>query len=216
MSLWLVLLCFAVFFIFCENVVLPPPCDSEIYCTGPILDQVQKAKLYDDDKYFVDMKLKDPPGIILFAFKNLSSESPTVPREKLQDFLNKYFEKPGTEFETWNPPDWHSNPAFLNKINDKQLREWAFSVHKLWKLLGKKIRDSVKDHAELYSQIYTPYPVVVPGGRFRELYYWDSYWVINGLLLSEMTDTAKGMIQNFLYLVDSPTHIHGYCRQTLP
>ena len=35
-----------------------------------------------------------------------------------------------------------------------------------------QIRASVKDHPELYSQIYTPHPVVVPGGRFRELYYW--------------------------------------------
>uniref|UniRef100_A0A3B4BIQ3 Trehalase n=1 Tax=Periophthalmus magnuspinnatus TaxID=409849 RepID=A0A3B4BIQ3_9GOBI len=200
MSSWLILLCFTVF-ISCEN-VLPPPCDSEIYCTGSILDQVQKAKLYDDDKYFVDMKLKVAPDIILSAFKNLSSVSPTVPREKLQEFLNMYFEKPGTEFETWTPPDWHSNPAFLNKIKDTQLREWALNIHQLWKLLGKKIQDSVKDHAELYSQIYMPYPVVVPGGRFRELYYWDSYWVINGLLLSEMRDTAKGMIQNFLHLVD--------------
>lgn len=30
----------------------------------------------------------------------------------------------------------------------------------------------------------------------------DSYWVIEGLLLSEMAVTAKGMIQNFLYLVE--------------
>lgn len=30
----------------------------------------------------------------------------------------------------------------------------------------------------------------------------DTYWVINGLLLSEMTETAHGMIQNFLYLVN--------------
>lgn len=35
-----------------------------------------------------------------------------------------------------------------------------------------QIRASVKAHPELYSQIYTPHPVVVPGGRFRELYYW--------------------------------------------
>lgn len=35
-----------------------------------------------------------------------------------------------------------------------------------------QIRDDVRDHPELYSQIYTPHPVVVPGGRFRELYYW--------------------------------------------
>lgn len=37
-----------------------------------------------------------------------------------------------------------------------------------------QIRSDVKDHPELYSLIYTPHPVVVPGGRFRELYYW---WV---------------------------------------
>ncbi len=35
-----------------------------------------------------------------------------------------------------------------------------------------QIHDDVRDHPELYSQIYTPHPVVVPGGRFRELYYW--------------------------------------------
>lgn len=35
-----------------------------------------------------------------------------------------------------------------------------------------QIRADVKDHPELYSQIYTPHPVVIPGGRFMELYYW--------------------------------------------
>jgi neutral trehalase len=32
--------------------------------------------------------------------------------------------------------------------------------------------------------------VVVPGERFREVYYWDSYWVVKGLLVSGMFDTA--------------------------
>lgn len=198
----LIIFYFSLLLISCQNIVLSPPCDSEIYCTGPILDQVQRAKLYDDDKCFVDMKLKAPPDTILSAFQNISSQSSNIPPEKLQEFVNAYFEKPGTELEEWTPPDWHSNPRFLSKITDSHLREWASNIHQLWKLLGKKIRDSVNDHAELYSQIYSPYPVVVPGGRFRELYYWDSYWVINGLLLSEMTETAKGMIRNFLLLVD--------------
>ncbi|XP_056229864.1 trehalase [Seriola aureovittata] len=181
----------------------PPPCDSQIYCTGPILDQVQKAKLFDD-KYFVDMKLKAMPGKVLSAFHNLSNETSNVkvPPAKLQEFLSVYFEKPGTEFESWMPPDWHDKPKFLGGIADQNLRDWAEKIHHLWKSLGRKIHVGVKDHPELYSQIYTPHPVVVPGGRFRELYYWDSYWVISGLLLSEMTDTAYGMIQNFLYLVN--------------
>ncbi|XP_020482088.2 trehalase [Labrus bergylta] len=189
-------------FVACTQSAFPPPCDSEIYCSGPILHQVQAAKLFDDDKYFVDMKLRETPDVVLSAFQNLSQESPNIPPAKLQEFLRTYFEKPGTEFESWTPSDWHDNPKFLGGIADQQLRSWAGKIHQLWKSLGRKIRSSVEDHPELYSQIYTPHPVVVPGGRFRELYYWDSYWVINGLLLSEMTHTAYGMIQNFLYLVD--------------
>ncbi|XP_078102031.1 trehalase isoform X3 [Sander vitreus] len=147
-----------------------------------------------------------PADVVLSAFRNLSNASPnsTVPPSKLQEFLSTYFEKPGTEFEPWTPPDWHDEPKFLGGIADGELRNWAGKIHNLWKSLGRKMVSGVKDHPELYSQIYSPHPVVVPGGggRFRELYYWDSYWVINGLLLSEMTDTAHGMIQNFLYLVN--------------
>lgn len=45
-------------------------------------------------------------------------------------------------------------------------------------------------------------PVIVPGGRFREFYYWDSYWIIRGLLFSEMYQTAKGMLENFLSIIN--------------
>ncbi|XP_053279318.1 trehalase [Pleuronectes platessa] len=184
--------------------VSPPPCDSEIYCTGPVLHQVQMAKLFDDDKYFVDMKLKAKPDVVLSAFRNLSNQMPngTVPPARLREFLAENFEKPGSEFEPWTPPDWHDKPKFLERIADLKLREWAGEIHHLWKSLGRKISSGVRDHPELYSQIHLPHPFVVPGGRFRELYYWDSYWVVNGLLLSEMTDTASGMIRNFLYLVN--------------
>ncbi|XP_041797035.1 trehalase [Chelmon rostratus] len=201
----LVVVCFSSVVLFtCVKTAFPPPCDSEIYCTGPILHQVQEAKLFDDDKYFVDMKLKETPDAVLSDFRNLSRGSPNmiVPPGKLQEFLRAHFEEPGTEFESWTPPDWHDKPKFLGGIADPELRNWAEKIHNLWKSLGRKIHAGVKDHPELYSQIYAPHPVVVPGGRFRELYYWDSYWVINGLLLSEMTDTAYGMIQNFLYLVN--------------
>ncbi|CAJ0933589.1 unnamed protein product, partial [Ranitomeya imitator] len=94
-------------------------------------------------------------------------------------------------------------PQFLNHITDSKLRSWAADLHDLWKFLGRKISLNVKNQPDRHSQIYVPNPVIVPGGRFIEFYYWDSYWVINGLLLSEMYDTARGMIENFLYMVDS-------------
>jgi alpha,alpha-trehalase len=40
------------------------------------------------------------------------------------------------------------------------------------------------------------------GGRFREFYYWDTYWIIQGLLLSEMYDTTRGILENFLSMVE--------------
>mmetsp|Transcript_107401 Transcript_107401/g.195942 ORF Transcript_107401/g.195942 Transcript_107401/m.195942 type:complete len:454 (+) Transcript_107401:1-1362(+) len=40
--------------------------------------------------------------------------------------------------------------------------------------------------------------MMVPGGRFREMYYWDTYWVLKGLLICDMVTTAKGLVDNFL------------------
>jgi len=40
--------------------------------------------------------------------------------------------------------------------------------------------------------------VVIPGGRFRESYYWDSYWIVLGLLACDMKETARGLVQNLL------------------
>lgn len=42
----------------------------------------------------------------------------------------------------------------------------------------------------------------MPGGRFLEFYYWDSYWIVSGLMHSEMYDTVKGMLRNFFSVID--------------
>ena len=44
-------------------------------------------------------------------------------------------------------------------------------------------------------------PYVVPGGRFNELYCWDSYFIVLGLLQDGRTDLARGMADNLLYEV---------------
>ncbi|XP_075462714.1 trehalase [Ascaphus truei] len=183
---------------------LPPPCDSQIYCTGELLRQVQQAKFFDDDKHFVDMGLRESPENVLAAFQALVSGSPgvNVPRDQLNEFVNRSFNPPGQEFERWDPPDWHENPRILSRISDSELRGWAAELHSLWKSLGRKIKKEVETQPDHHSQIYVPNAFIVPGGRFREFYYWDSYWVINGLLLSEMSNTARGMIENFLYMVE--------------
>ncbi|HKP12746.1 MAG TPA: trehalase family glycosidase [Blastocatellia bacterium] len=50
--------------------------------------------------------------------------------------------------------------------------------------------------------LYLPHPYVVPGGRFNEMYGWDSYFIQVGLLRDGETELAKDMIDNFVYEVE--------------
>ncbi|XP_050614362.1 trehalase isoform X1 [Macaca thibetana thibetana] len=187
---------------------LPPPCESEIYCHGELLHQVQMAKLYQDDKQFVDMPLSIAPEQVLQTFTELSRDhNHSIPREQLQAFVQEHFQAKGQELQPWTPADWKDSPQFLQKISDAKLRVWAGQLHQLWKKLGKKMKPEVLSHPERFSLIYSEHPFIVPGGRFVEFYYWDSYWVMEGLLLSEMAETVKGMLQNFLDLVKTYGHV---------
>ena len=80
----------------------------------------------------------------------------------------------------------------LDFRQDENYKEMAEALHDRWKELGRKIHENVKSSPDKYSLIYLEKPFVVPGGRFRECYYWDSYWTILGLLVSNMHETAKG------------------------
>ncbi|KDR17472.1 Trehalase [Zootermopsis nevadensis] len=204
----------------------PPPCSSNVYCYGELLHTVQMKKIYHDSKTFVDMKMKQPPNETLESFQALmkrTTSDPTI--EELENFLSEKFEPAGSEFEKWDPSDWIKHPKFLDDIVDTDFREWGKQLNDLWKFLGRKMKDEVGEHQELYSIIYVPHPVIVPGGlgehqelysiiyvphpvivpggRFREFYYWDSYWIIRGLLLSEMYTTVKGMLGNFFSIVEN-------------
>ena len=57
------------------------------------------------------------------------------------------------------------------------------------------------------SLIPLPNPYVVPGGRFREVYYWDSYFTMLGLVESGRTDLVKDMLDNFAFLVTTIGHV---------
>jgi alpha,alpha-trehalase len=50
--------------------------------------------------------------------------------------------------------------------------------------------------------LYLPNPYVVPGGRFNEMYGWDSYFILLGELLDHRTDLARGTVENFFYEID--------------
>jgi len=154
------------------------------------------------------MKLKMSPEQIWLNFEQLMRKySDNPPRNAVEHFVHNNFDEAGSEFVNWDPVDWHENPKFLSNITDPNLKDWARELHSYWKQLGRKIKEDVSLQPNLYSMIYVPNPVIVPGGRFREFYYWDSYWIIDGLLLSQMEHTVKGMLENFMYMVNTLGYI---------
>jgi alpha,alpha-trehalase len=54
----------------------------------------------------------------------------------------------------------------------------------------------------VHGLLYLEYPYVVPGGQFNEMYGWDSYFIIRGLLRDNRADLAKGMVENFFYEIE--------------
>ena len=53
-----------------------------------------------------------------------------------------------------------------------------------------------------HGLLYLEHKYVVPGGRFNEMYGWDSYFIVRGLLQDGRVDLAKGMVENFFFEIE--------------
>lgn len=185
----------------------PQPCDSQIYCYGDLLETVQLANIYPDSKTFVDLKQKNEPSETLRKFEMMMNETGRKPdREKIKNFVQDAFDET-SELDPYTPSDWTPNPSVLLQITDPEYKQWAKNLNDIWKNLTRKMGDDVRDHPDRHSLIYVPNAVVIPGGRFKEFYYWDTYWIVQGLLLCDMTETTRGIIENFLSMVKKYGHI---------
>ena len=81
---------------------------------------------------------------------------------QVAEFVNRTFEE-GDELQPWAPGDWKANPAFLQRIADPILKEWAKHLNLLWKNLSRQMADDIRENLDLYSIIYVPNGFVVPG-----------------------------------------------------
>ncbi|XP_024028556.1 trehalase isoform X2 [Morus notabilis] len=211
-----------------SNLLLPPHHDSHSRCnsdSGPViattplvtfLQRLQETALNTygksnfDPKLYVDLSLKSKLSFTESAFDRLprgSDHHGSVSAEDLREFLREYFEGAGEDLVYVKPEDFVPEPeGFLPKVKNEQVRNWALEVHSLWKNLSRKVSDEVLKNPALHTLLPLPHHVIIPGSRFKEVYYWDSYWVIRGLLASKMYDTAKSTVSNLISLVEE----HGY------
>lgn len=163
---------------------------------------VQTAGLFKDSKTFVDMSLIGTAEVTLKNFEQLMLQTSRKPsKEDLMEFIQQNFQTTSNELENWYPPDYHVAPPFLRKIKPLPVRNLAKLLLDTWPNLGRKVRNEVIYNSYKYSILPVPNGFIIPGGRFREFYYWDSYWIIRGLLVCNMKHTAKGMLENFFKII---------------
>jgi len=180
--------------------------NAGIYCGGYILQAVNYWRLFNDSKTFVDKPLKHPPQDVLAEFTQIFGGQPDITKideARLQQFVDDNFADAGTELEECTPVGWQESPQKLQKIKDPDLRSWAMELNAIWKRLCKKMKQDVLDHPEQYSLLPVKYEFIAPGGRFLEPYYWDAYWIIKGLMASEMYEAAARMIKNYAEFVET-------------
>ena len=151
---------------------------------GPLFNDVQSAKLFPDQKTFADAVPKSDPLMILADYRMQHTQSSF----DLRHFVEMNFTLPA-EGEKYVPPAGQS------------LRE---HIDDLWPVLT---RTTDKASNKWDSLLPLPKPYVVPGGRFREVYYWDSYFTMLGLAESDHLDKISDMVDNFAYEIDTFGHI---------
>ncbi len=155
---------------------------DELY--GRLFVDVQMSGIFPDSKTFPDCVPKASPEEIVAAYE----------REKgragfdLKAFVERWFDLP-RQYAS----DFHSDTS----------RSLVEHINALWPVLTR-----LPEEQEVGgSLIPLPYPYIVPGGRFREIYYWDSYFTMLGLQAAGKVDMIEHMVNNFAWLLDQFGHI---------
>jgi alpha,alpha-trehalase len=145
---------------------------------GALFPDVQLSGIYPDSKTFVDARPRFAPADITARYASVRRSADF----SLQVFVERHFELPRPVGETFR--------ADTTRTMEQHIRA-------LWPVLLR-----APDLPDARSSLLPlPNAYVVPGGRFREVYYWDSYFTMLGLIESGRTDLVRSMLDNFAYLI---------------
>ncbi len=143
---------------------------------SPLYEAVQSAGIFADSKFFVDSVPVHPVADITAQYNT---------QKDIETFDLKKF----VEVNFILPQEIVSTYSSAKKTIDTHLND-------LWEEL-KRTPDATGG-----TLIPLPHAYIVPGGRFREIYYWDSYFTMLGLQVCKKTELIENMVDNFAYLIN--------------
>ncbi|MFZ2998013.1 alpha,alpha-trehalase TreA [Sphingobium sp.] len=149
-----------------------PASPQQIY--GPLFEAVQRDKLFADGKSFADAVPRGDPSAIVADYRRVMPQG-----DALRAFVLRHFDVPGEEA---------ASPS----------RSLRGHIAALWPQLTRPALTPPPGS----SALALPAPYVVPGGRFREIYYWDSYFTMLGLKADGRQDLIDSMLTDFESLID--------------
>ncbi|MGN6319510.1 alpha,alpha-trehalase TreF [Trinickia sp.] len=152
---------------------------------GELYRDVELARLFPDSKTFADMTPKEAPARIVAAYDAARKQTGF----DLRKFVDAHFAAPRHDARKY--------------VSDPKQTVVAH-IDTLWDVLR---RDPDPVASPWSSLLPLPMPYVVPGGRFNEVYYWDSYFIMVGLVASGRHDLANDELKNFSTLIDRYGHI---------
>ena len=119
-------------------------------------------------------------------------------------FVNNYFKPEGQELEEVQIEGFVQSPKILDNVTDPIYKGFVSKVNSYWELLIRQTNESALCQPGVCESSLIPlnHTIVVPGGRYREIYYWDSYWILQGLLASELHQYAWNLLQNMLDMIE--------------
>ena len=154
----------------------------------------QTQRIFPDGKTFADAVPNEAPDRVLAEYRRQQPRS----RDALKNFVYAHFTMPSEITAA-------AAPAGPVASNDESITS---HIDRLWDSLTRTTTTTPP-----YSSLLTlPSPYVVPGGRFREMYYWDSYFTMLGLVQSARHDLAEDMVRDFAYLIDTYGHVPNGAR----
>ena len=159
-----------------------PATPAQLY--GELFYDVQLARVSPDDKTFVDAVPKRDPRDIVASYQRERRE----PAFDLNAFVARELTLPAAAAS-----DFRTRPG----------EDVRSHIDRLWPVLTRAPAPAVK----YSSRLPLPHRYVVPGGRFTEMYYWDSYFTMLGLQASGQHELLRQMCDNFAFLVERYGHI---------
>jgi|TARA_B100001105_G_scaffold196928_1_gene160755 alpha,alpha-trehalase len=136
------------------------------------------SKLWEDGKMLSDAIPLAESKEILFQYR--------VEKRKNDFDLKSFFEK-----------NFQPNPSRTSEFKSDTSRPVLEHINILWDVLKREKDTSIEGS----SLIPLPFPYIVPGGRFNEIYYWDSYFTMLGLQVSRKIEIIQNMVDNFSHLI---------------